>query len=257
MTHTLGLAGRKQSGKNTALNWLIGNQLIAVGEIDNMQITADGKLMVPALVEGQVKWGILDVDNPDAAPYLSSTVWPFIKQYSFATPLKQFCINVLGLSYTQCYGSDEDKNSFTNIMWEDVPNKPKGRKLYGEYVGAMTAREVLQHFGTNICRKMRNNCWVEATIRQIQKDAPQLAVITDVRFPNEVEGVQAVGGKVIRFTRAPFAEKDTHDSEIALDNHDGFDYTIDNKGMSIPQQNEALTKLLKEWNYLPWTFEEK
>ena len=220
-----------------------------------MQITDKGKLLVPALMkDDSIKWGILDVDSPIVADYLSQTVWPFIKQYSFATPLKQFCINVLGLTYEQCYGTDEQKNSLTNIMWEDVPNKPKGRKLYKEFTGLMTAREVLQHFGTNICRKMVKNCWVDATIRQIQKDAPQLAVITDIRFPNEVDGVQAIGGKVIRLTRAP--HEDTHESETALDDYSGFDHVLDNKDMSIPEQNRATTILLKGWDYLPWDYKE-
>jgi len=39
-----------------------------------------------------------------------------IKTYSFADPLKRnICIDLLGLTEQQCYGSDEDKNSLTNI----------------------------------------------------------------------------------------------------------------------------------------------
>jgi hypothetical protein len=44
------------------------------------------------------------------------------KIYSFADPLKQnICMDLLGLTHAQCYGSDEDKNSLTKIRWENMP----------------------------------------------------------------------------------------------------------------------------------------
>lgn len=44
------------------------------------------------------------------------------KLYSFADPLKQdICMNLLGLSYEQCYGDDNMKNSLTELRWEDMP----------------------------------------------------------------------------------------------------------------------------------------
>ncbi len=32
------------------------------------------------------------------------------KIYNFADPLKQLCIDIFGLTYNQCYGTDEAKN---------------------------------------------------------------------------------------------------------------------------------------------------
>jgi len=42
--------------------------------------------------------------------------------YSFADPLKKdVCINILGLTERQCYGTDADKNTLTNLRWENMP----------------------------------------------------------------------------------------------------------------------------------------
>ena len=62
-----------------------------------------------------------------AGEYLQSLMYSLnpkidIRTYSFADPLKQICINLLGLSNEQCYGSDEDKNSLTSLRWEDIPD---------------------------------------------------------------------------------------------------------------------------------------
>ena len=51
--------------------------------------------------------------------------------------------------------------------------------------------------------------------------------ITDTRFPNEVKAIKKKDGIVIRINRES-AYNSTHSSEIALDNYEDFDYTIDN-----------------------------
>ena len=51
--------------------------------------------------------------------------------------------------------------------------------------------------------------------------------ITDVRFPNEVKAIKEKDGIIIRINRES-AYNSNHSSEIALDNYEDFDYTIDN-----------------------------
>ena len=98
----------------------------------------------------------------------------------------------------------------------------------------MTARELLQYFGTDIRRKMNTDEWVNHTLRTIKSEQSSLAIIADVRFPNEVESVKSAGGKVIRLTRE--FKEDGHSSETALDknNYDwsNFDLIIDNASNS-------------------------
>jgi hypothetical protein len=65
---------------------------------------------------------------------------------------------------------------------------------------------------------------MDATIRQIFADNPDVAVIDDVRFPGEVEAIKESEGIVIRLQRAPFRGKDEHESESALDGYLGFSH---------------------------------
>ena len=154
------------------------------------------------------------------------------KIYSFADPLKKdICMNILGLTYEQCYGEDIDKNTVTEVQWE-------GNKL--------TAREVMQFVGTDLFRKMKNDVWASATISKIKSEQPRLAIIADCRFPNEVDAIKNAGGLIIKLTRNPFSS--THSSETALDpdnySPNNFDLIVDNTSISIPEQNMMIKNFL-------------
>lgn len=52
-------------------------------------------------------------------------------------------------------------------------------------------------------------------------------IITDLRFPNEVEAIKkTVGGLTVRVQRPGMPDTDTHESETALDHYNEFDYII-------------------------------
>jgi hypothetical protein len=46
---------------------------------------------------------------------------PNILECSFADNIKQFCIETLGLRREQCYGSEDDKSTDTQYLWDNVP----------------------------------------------------------------------------------------------------------------------------------------
>jgi hypothetical protein len=119
--------------------------------------------------------------------------------------------------------------------------------------GPMTAREVLQYWGTEIFRKAYSQVWADACIRRIRKSGCRVAVITDCRFPNEVEAIQKAGGKVIKLTKVVFPD-DRHPSETALDaevfDQNRFDAILDNSSMTIQEQCEALYVLMRRWGYV-------
>lgn len=170
-----------------------------------------------------------------------------VRTYSFADPLKKnICVDLLGLTPEQCWGSDQDKNSLTTICWENTP------EYDGKNSGFMTAREVMEVVGTKIFRKIKNNIWVDATINQIKKDKPDVALLLDNRFPNEVDAVLGAGGYVIRLTRDPFHS--LAEPEIALDpeNYDWakFSYVIYNTGLSIESKNDLICRFLSEQGIL-------
>lgn len=163
------------------------------------------------------------------------------EELSFADDIKSFCIDVLGLRRSQCYGSDEEKNTLTPYKWE---NTPMGANV-GNY---LTAREVMQIFGTECVRNWFGNVWAESTIRKIRRKALDFAIITDNRFPNETETVLGQSqGYIIRLTRSPHSG-DTHVSETALDDFDWERpncFVLDNAHMSIDEQNAAAETILR------------
>ena len=249
------MAGKKGSGKNTSTNWLMGLVLQRIGAVDHSFVDEKGRLVVPIVKNNKVEDMIIDLSRETT--WVRDNVWPHVKPYSFADKLKQFLIDVFGLSYEQCYGTDDEKNSLTEVKWADWPLEVI--KKYKPKSQFMSGRELMQVFGTDLIRRLVPNAWVDACVRQIQKDAPEIALISDCRFPNEVEALQKVDGKVIYLTRNPFNDK--HDSEVALDpdkfDHSKFDAVLDNKDMSIGEQNKAVFSQLKIWGYVDFDVTEE
>ena len=227
MTKIIGFAGKKQSGKNTCCNFLLALKFHEHGVCKHASLNEQGQIIVSDLfgetVSG-VDWIPLTEDYVDISQLLEN--FGPCKIYAFADVLKEFAIDVLGLEHNQVYGTNEEKNSPTHLRWENMPGivtkKVFTQKSYFGYEdeitgityhkpGPMTGREVLQYFGSDICRKMYENIWFDACIRRIKKDKPELALISDVRFSNEIKGVQDEGGVVFGLPRDLF--NDSHKSE--------------------------------------------
>jgi hypothetical protein len=272
MTKVLVLSGRKQSGKTTCRNFLYGYIMKYVGVIEEYGIKKDGTLWCNAEVQKDGEktrgMGLVDPDNPsiEFAEYASQRIWPFVKSYSFADELKRVAQDVFGLTYEQCHGTNDEKNSLTTIPWGNMffaltnkkKNEVKQDIATGKRNELMTGREVLQVFGTEICRKIHGNCWVEACYRRIDMEQPNLAIITDARFVNEVETSLEYGASVVRLTRAPFKSEDEHESETALDGWDAdpelrakYSLWCDNAEMTIQQQNDFMQAELVKLGILP------
>ena len=160
------------------------------------------------------------------------------KIYSFADPLKQdICMNILGLTYDQCYGSDDDKNTMTDLWWDGVQ---------------LTAREAMEIIGTKIFRALKTNVWADATINKIKKENVDLAIISDCRFPNEVESVKNSGGINIRLDLDPFHSNSISENSLDHDVYDwsNFDIIIKNSKMTIEEKNKEILRFLYDYNIL-------
>ena len=74
-------------------------------------------------------------------------------------------------------------------------------------------------------------------------------IISDTRFPNEIESVKKHNGLTIRINRdsvlrtGKLFDTDNHESETALDDYQGFDYVIDNNG-TIEELKEVVKDIL-------------
>lgn len=253
----IGISGRKQSGKNTTVNFFHSIALYHFRVTPRAMVDPDTGQLVIELANKEL--GVLDLNNrsEEFKTFMSEHLWPFMKKFSYAEKLKEFATDVLGLEESQVYGTDEEKNTLTKYNWEDMPIPPgyyQKAKTGNNYQqikqnpkGSMTAREVLQYFGTEIGRQMYGNIWTEACIRSIKKSQTGLALIDDVRFSNEVDAIRNEGGKVIRLTRVVNPE-DKHPSETALDkeNYDwsNFDYVVDNQNLSIEETNKIIFDIM-------------
>ncbi len=235
------IAGKKGGGKNTAANFMIGEFLKKTKQINNFRLTKLGQL---ELLNQSCSNVVIQNGDFDKYGFVD------VKFYSFADPLKQFCIDVLGLTFEQCYGTDDQKNELTHCekVIGEVNGVDDNGKVFREIMKKKaTAREVMQVFGTNMVRSLWSDCWAFATYKRIKDDGVKLAIITDARFPNEVTMGKENGAKVIKLLRSPF--KDNHMSEIALDDfpNENFDLILDNSKMSIDEQNTALLPHMNQW----------
>lgn len=89
------------------------------------------------------------------------------------------------------------------------------------------------------------NVWVNALLDAITEDAPDIAIIPDCRFPNELAAVRASGGFVIRLerpSRPATGRDDAHISETVLDG-ESFEFVVvndDTTGTLLQRLNPAL-----------------
>ena len=110
MTKIIGIAGKKQSGKNTVANILHGLVLKEHGMIMDFNISANGQLLVQTTnANDEEGWGEFDITRKDAdfVEYAEHNMWPHIKMYSFADTLKWICKEFFNIPHAQLFGTNE------------------------------------------------------------------------------------------------------------------------------------------------------
>ncbi|NJL70103.1 MAG: hypothetical protein HC888_00210 [Candidatus Competibacteraceae bacterium] len=248
----IGISGKKQSGKSSLCNFIEAS-------IKQQDYARKGGSCSFAQDDvGNIEW-IFAPGNVEA--HRSERLDPpLVSVYSFADRLKSdVCVNLLGLTIEQVYGTDEQKNQLTNFTWDRLPQSI-AFQYSNEYVtiqnplsedgedfmhvprtGRMTAREVMQVVGTDVFRKMFDDqIWVNSTYSRIARDKPKYAIISDVRFRAEVDSIISRGGYVIRLGRQ--VAGDNHASEIDLDGYDWLKHSdkafyVENDDWTIHQKN--------------------
>jgi len=157
-------------------------------------------------------------------------------EYSWALPLKETCKNLFGLTEEQVYGTEEDKEAIIP-EWN------------------MSARDILQKVGTEMFRGMIcRDFWVKVGMKNLVKlkDAGYDIVISDCRFPNELEAVQKLGGYTGHVVRIGQVSTDSHTSETALDNWTDYSFIFEavsgDLGALYAQAAVYITPLLERDN---------
>jgi hypothetical protein len=247
MTQIIGFTGRKLAGKDTACNFILAVKLAELGVCKSARITPDGLVEVTDILNEGVQgkeWFSFSSQYVDIEALFEDRLGDSIRIYAFAKKLKEFSIDLFGLDPDLVFGTDKDKNKKTNLLWKNMPTGTKKK-------GKMSIREVLQYVGTDLFRKMSDNIWVDNCLSQISKDSPEVALISDVRFENEVLAIQKAEGYVVGLTRHK-DDDDAHDSETGVEKClELCDAVVDNEKLTIPEQNEQIYNLTKHLNIFP------
>ncbi len=146
-------------------------------------------------------------------------------QYDFAAPLKEIILSCFDIELRHLYGTDADKNEIQSC--------------------GLSGRELMQRIGTDWFRAIDPNCWLQAWKKKISDHTmPQsLLVVADTRFPNEVQAIQLMGGRVIRLTRhTVYGCSNEHSSETALTDYRFFDWFIHNQNITLKERNVKLKR---------------
>ena len=251
MTQMIGFVGKKQSGKNTACNFILASKIAELGISKSSRLNKDGEIEITDIFDESVsgkEWFPFKEPHVDVKNLFDNELGKFIKLYAFADKLKRLCIDLLGLKEELVFGTDEQKNTPTHIKWENM----LGETAKTRPPGPMTTREVLQVVGTDMFRGLDSSVWINACLRQIESDSSEIALISDVRFENEVKAIQDNGGFVVGLKRSPYKESDKHASETQVEECFNIcNVVVDNSKLSIPQQNKEIYLAIKHLNSIP------
>ena len=127
------------------------------------------------------------------------------RRESFANSLKDAIAHVFGWNRDMLEGRTRQSREWREQVdpwWAkrlDMPN--------------LTPRWVLQHWGTEVCRRaFHDDIWIAALENKLRNSKDDI-VISDCRFPNEIKSIQNAGGIVIRVVRGP--EPDWYDAAVS------------------------------------------
>jgi len=194
--------------------------------------------------------GLIGAGKDTIADYLVN-VHGF-RRDSFAATLKDAVSAVFGWDRDQLEGRSRHSRE-----WREQLDPWWSERLDRD----VTPRLMLQIWGTEVCRRgFHDDIWIaslENKLRSTQDDV----VISDCRFPNEIDAIRQQGGQVIRVIRGedpvwlmearshlrhqtPLPSRLPHASEWAWAGTD-FDRYLDNNG-SLDQLYEQINDLLRD-----------
>ena len=206
--------------------------------------------------------GLIGSGKNSAAEYLIAAY--NFKQESFASSLKDTLSCIFRWDRSKLEGISELDRTWRDqidIWWAQRLNIPD-----------LTPRKMLQQIGTDLFRNhFHNDIWVASLENKLQKYSENI-VITDCRFPNEIEAIRKLGGIIVRVKRGIEPEwfndalylnqnpntkyqdflqdrldrNNIHSSEIAWIGTE-FDYILEND-KSLVDLYLQVDKLLKIWS---------
>ncbi len=130
------------------------------------------------------------------------------RRESFATTSKDAVASVFGWDRTMLEGRTKEAREWREQVdpwWAERLSMP-----------TLTPRWVLQYWGTEVCRKsFHDDIWI-ASLENKLRNSKDNVVISDCRFPNEIQSIRKAGGIVVRVVRGP--EPEWYNDAVAV-NH--------------------------------------
>ena len=127
------------------------------------------------------------------------------RRESFANTLKDAVANIFGWDRDMLEGRTRQSREWREQVdpwWAERLNMPD-----------LTPRWVLQHWGTEVCRRsFHDDIWIAALENKLRNSTDDI-VISDCRFPNEIKSIKDAGGIVVRVIRG--AEPDWYDAAVS------------------------------------------
>ena len=120
------------------------------------------------------------------------------RRESFANTLKDAVAQVFGWDRTMLEGRTKQARE-----WREQVDPWWAERLG---IPHLTPRFILQQWGTEVCRKnFHDDIWI-ASLENKLRNSRDDVVISDCRFPNEIQAIKQSGGIVVRVVRGPEPE---------------------------------------------------
>jgi hypothetical protein len=127
------------------------------------------------------------------------------RRESFANTLKDAVAQVFGWDRTMLEGRTKQARE-----WREQVDPWWAERLG---IPHLTPRYILQQWGTEVCRKnFHDDIWI-ASLENKLRNSRDDVVISDCRFPNEIQAIKAAGGRVVRVVRGP--EPEWYDAAVS------------------------------------------
>ena len=158
------------------------------------------------------------------------------EELTFAGPVKEIGL-ILGFEQQDLYGTQEEKIQINNFWGVS------GREFMQKFATDIMRNELSKYINMNMDGK---TIWVrlcEKKILQMLKENKKI-LISDGRFPDEIEMIKNHGGKILKIIRKTSYQKE-HESEKYISQLNG-DINIDNNGTLIDLE-KTINKIMYEF----------
>jgi hypothetical protein len=151
------------------------------------------------------------------------------RRESFASTLKDAVAAVFGWDRTMLEGRTKAARE-----WREQVDEWWSKRL-GQVI---TPRWVLQYWGTEVCRRaFHDDIWIASLENKLRTSQDDI-VISDCRFPNEIQAIKKAGGQIVWVQRGALPE--WYDDAVSA-----------NHGHNIGINNMKLRKIhASEWAWL-------